>query len=52
MFQRSNLESIIFVADESIVETAIELHHKNHKICYIANSENFQVKCYPTCKVE
>lgn len=51
-FKEIILNPIIHVADESMVEKAIELHHKAHEICYIANSVNFDVKCNPTCKVE
>ena len=38
------------VADETMITRAIELHHKAHEICYIANSVNFEVKCNPTIK--
>jgi len=51
-FKEVTLNPISTVADESMVEKAIELHHKAHEICYIANSVNFEVKCNPTCKVE
>jgi organic hydroperoxide reductase OsmC/OhrA len=51
-FKEVTLNPIFCVADESMVEKAIELHHKAHDICYIANSVNFEVKCIPTCKVE
>jgi organic hydroperoxide reductase OsmC/OhrA len=51
-FKEVTLNPICYVADESMVEKAIELHHKAHEICYIANSVNFEVKCNPTCKVE
>ena len=51
-FKEVTLNPIFYVAHESMVETAIELHHKAHEICYIANSVNFEVKCNPTCKVE
>jgi organic hydroperoxide reductase OsmC/OhrA len=51
-FKEVSLNPICYVADESMVEKAIELHHKAHEICYIANSVNFGVKCNPTCKVE
>jgi organic hydroperoxide reductase OsmC/OhrA len=33
--------------EESMVAKAIELHHKAHEICYIANSVNFEVRCEP-----
>jgi len=51
-FKEVSLNPICYVADESMVEKAIELHHKAHEICYIANSVNFVVKCNPICKVE
>ena len=51
-FKEVTLNPLFSVADESMVEKAIELHHKAHEICYIANSVNFEVKCNPTCKVE
>jgi len=37
----------IKVKESSMIERAIELHHKAHEICYIANSLNFEVKCEP-----
>lgn len=51
-FKEVTLNPIIYVADESMVEKAIELHHKAHEICYIANSMNFEVNCNPNCKVD
>lgn len=48
-FKEVTLNPVIKVAYESMVEKAIELHHKAHEICYIANSVNFEVKCNPTC---
>lgn len=51
-FKEVCLNPICSVADESMVEKAIELHHKAHEICYIANSVNFEVKCNPACKVQ
>ena len=51
-FNVVTLNPVFYVADESMIEKAIELHHKAHEICYIANSVNFEVKCNPTCKVE
>ena len=50
-FKEVTLNPIFVVEDESMVEKAIDLHHKAHEICYIANSVNFEVKCNPTCKV-
>lgn len=51
-FKDITLNPICYLANESMVKKAIELHHKAHEICYIANSVNFEVKCNPTCKVE
>lgn len=51
-FKEVTLNPIFYVADEGMMEKAIELHHKAHEICYIANSVNFEVKCNPTCKFE
>jgi organic hydroperoxide reductase OsmC/OhrA len=48
-FKEVTLNPIVCVADESMVEKAIELHHKAHEVCYIANSVNFEVKCNPRC---
>jgi organic hydroperoxide reductase OsmC/OhrA len=50
-FKEVTLNPIIYVADANNVEKAIELHHKAHEICYIANSVNFEVRCNPICKV-
>jgi len=46
------LNPIFCVTEESMMEKAIELHHRAHEICYIANSVNFEVLCHPTCIVE
>lgn len=50
-FKEVTLNPIFYIADANNVEKAIELHHKAHEICYIANSVNFEVKCNPICKV-
>ena len=51
-FKEVILNPIVGVSDESMVAKAMELHHKAHEICYIANSVNFEVKCFPSCKVQ
>ncbi len=51
-FKEVTLNPVFYVANESMMQRAIELHHKAHEICYIANSVNFEVKCNPTCEVE
>lgn len=50
-FKEVVLNPLVVVTNENMVEKAIELHHKAHDICYIANSVNFEVKCNPSCKV-
>lgn len=50
-FKEVVLNPLVVVANENMVEKAIELHHKAHDICYIANSVNFEVMCNPSCKV-
>lgn len=50
-FKEVTLNPVFYVASEAMVQKAIELHHKAHEICYIANSLNFEVKCNPICKV-
>jgi organic hydroperoxide reductase OsmC/OhrA len=51
-FKEVTLNPVFYIADASKVDKAIELHHKAHEICYIANSVNFEVKCHPTCLIE
>lgn len=51
-FKEVTLNPEVVVADVGMIDKAIELHHKAHEICYIANSVNFEVKCNPVCKSE
>lgn len=50
-FKEVTLNPIVHVAEERMIERAIDLHHKAHEICYIANSVNFEVTCVPRCEV-
>ncbi|MES2382009.1 MAG: OsmC family protein [Bacteroidota bacterium] len=50
-FKEVILNPVFTVASAEMVDKAIELHHKAHEICYIANSVNFEVKCNPVCEV-
>lgn len=50
-FKHIVLNPVCKVADESMIQKAIELHHRAHEICYIANSVNFEVICNPSCSV-
>lgn len=47
-FTDVTLNPICKVAQKEMTNRAIELHHKAHEVCYIANSVNFPVKCNPT----
>jgi organic hydroperoxide reductase OsmC/OhrA len=48
-FTEVTLNPTFTVADSSMIEKAIALHHKASEVCYIANSVNFPVKHHPTC---
>ena len=48
-FTGITLRPHVVVANASMIEKALELHHKAHEICYIANSVNFEVKNEPVC---
>ncbi len=50
-FEAVTLNPVVTVADAAMRQQAIELHHKAHEVCYIANSVNFEVRCNPVCKV-
>ena len=49
-FEHVTLCPEVIVAEESMIEKAIDLHHKAHEICYIANSVNFPVYTNAICK--
>ena len=51
-FKEVVLKPTFTVDQEHMKERSIELHHKAHEICYIANSVNFEVKCIPVCNVK
>lgn len=46
-FAEVTLNPVVTIADAASKDRAIELHHKAHEICYIANSVNFPVYCHP-----
>jgi organic hydroperoxide reductase OsmC/OhrA len=50
-FTEVTLYPVVTVADASMIEKANELHHKAHKVCFIANSVNFPVKHVASAKV-
>jgi organic hydroperoxide reductase OsmC/OhrA len=49
-FQEVTLHPKVIVAERSMIEKALALHHRAHEICYIANSVNFPVNNQPTCE--
>ena len=51
-FKEVILNPLVTVANASMKEKAMQLHHKAHEICYIANSVNFPVVTKATCVVQ
>lgn len=51
-FKSVELHPNIIVKDESMIQKAIDLHHEAHKICYIANSVNFEITIHPVVTVK
>jgi organic hydroperoxide reductase OsmC/OhrA len=50
-FTEVTLHPTVTVKDKSMIEKAIELHHKANEFCFIANSVNFSVKHIPNVLV-
>ena len=48
-FTEVTLYPIVTVRDKSMIEKANMLHHEANKMCFIANSCNFEVKHKPNC---
>lgn len=46
-FTSVTLKPEVLVADQSMIEKANELHHEAHKMCFIANSVNFEIAHEP-----
>lgn len=51
-FTEVTLKPRVLITKESNAESAKELHHRAHKLCFIANSVNFPVGCDATISVE
>jgi len=51
-FTEVTLNPTVTVSEESMIEKAIELHHKANKFCFIANSVNFIIKHFPKVLVK
>jgi organic hydroperoxide reductase OsmC/OhrA len=47
-FTEAVLRPVVTVAAESMVERALALHAEAEKLCFIAQSVNFPVRCEPT----
>lgn len=50
-FTEVTLHPIVTVSDKSMIEKANAIHHEANKMCFIANSCNFEVKHKPMCNV-
>ncbi len=51
-FSEVNLNPTVIVAENAMIEKAIELHKKANELCFIANSMNFKVFHHPSCLIE
>lgn len=51
-FSEVVLNPVVTVKNESMIETAMILHQRANKKCFIANSVNFEVKHNPVCNVQ
>jgi organic hydroperoxide reductase OsmC/OhrA len=47
-FTEVTIHPLVTVKDKSMIEKAMELHHKAHEFCFIANSVNFSIYQKPT----
>ena len=50
-FSEVTLHPVVTVTEESMTETANELHRRANQLCFIANSCNFPIHHAPTCRV-
>jgi organic hydroperoxide reductase OsmC/OhrA len=51
-FTEVTLQPIVTVKEASMMEKAIDAHHKANKLCFVANSVNFPVHHKPECRCE
>lgn len=51
-FTKVILQPKVIITAESNLDRAIELHHKAHEFCFIANSVNFPILCQPSIECE
>ncbi len=50
-FQEVVLRPLVLVTDRAVVELADRLHEEAHRLCFIARSVNFEVRCEATTEV-
>jgi len=50
-FKKVTLNPIVTVTDNSMIDSANELHKKANELCFIANSCNFPIYHRPTSKI-
>ena len=48
-FSEVRLHPVVTVAEDTMIEKAIEIHEKANAYCFIANSMNFKVTHHPQC---
>ena len=51
-FSEVTLYPIVIITDKSMIEKANALHHEANKMCFIANSCNFEVKHKSICQTQ
>ncbi|PQA96903.1 peroxiredoxin [Chryseobacterium shigense] len=51
-FTSASLHPTVAVAKESMIDKAMELHHKANQFCFIARSVNFPIQHIPTVVVK
>jgi organic hydroperoxide reductase OsmC/OhrA len=51
-FTEVSLRPDMSIREAGRLAEAVELHHKAHQLCFIANSVNFPVHCTPNVKAE
>ncbi|HUH33644.1 MAG TPA: OsmC family protein, partial [Daejeonella sp.] len=49
-FSEVALNPVVTVTEASMIDTANQLHKKANELCFIANSVNFKVLHFPSCK--
>lgn len=51
-FAEVTLHPIVIVANNSMIQKAIQLHYEAHQFCFIANSCNFPIYHKPVCTAD